>query len=73
MPKRKEAFDEEVSEEVNPNDPEARKIREDAVDYADRVARGEEPWADDSEDWPENPDEVAVSPDKDAPEVPDEA
>lgn len=33
-----------MSEELNPNDPEARRIREDAVAYADRVANGEEPW-----------------------------
>lgn len=37
-------------DEVNPNDPEARKIREDAVAYADRVAAGEEPWKDGGED-----------------------
>lgn len=44
-------------DEVNPNDPEARKIREDAVAYADRVAAGEEPWKDgeagDGNDVPE--------------------
>jgi hypothetical protein len=29
------------------SDDEARKIREDAVEYADRVAAGEEPWRED--------------------------
>ena len=43
MPKKTEELNDE---EYNPNDPEARRIREDAVAYAERVANGEEPWKD---------------------------
>lgn len=35
--------------ELNPNDPAVREARERAVDYADRVAAGEEPWLDGDE------------------------
>lgn len=37
-------------EERNANDAEARKIREDAIAYAERVAAGEEPWNDQEAD-----------------------
>lgn len=33
-------------EEVNPNDAAVREAREKALDYADRVNAGEEPWLD---------------------------
>ncbi len=35
-----------MGEEVNSNDPQAREIREKAVDYAERVQAGDEPWKD---------------------------
>ncbi len=35
-----------MTDEINANDPKAREIREKAVEYADRVANGEEPWND---------------------------
>ena len=35
-----------MSDDINPNDAKAREIREKAVDYAERVANGEEPWND---------------------------
>lgn len=40
------------NEEVNENDAEARRIREEAVEYADRVVAGEEPWRENPE-WQE--------------------
>lgn len=70
------------TQEVNERDAEARKIREDAIAYADRVAAGEEPWKDeeadvdeDEEAAPDNPAVVAPrnddvgETDSDAPEV----
>jgi hypothetical protein len=41
--------DDERTEELNENDAEARRIREEAVEYADRVQAGEEPWREDPE------------------------
>ena len=41
------AEDKEVAvdeQEMHPNDPEVRDLREKAIEYADRVAAGEEPW-----------------------------
>lgn len=40
---------EETVEEVNENDPSARKIREDAIAYAEAVQNGEEPWNTDAD------------------------
>lgn len=48
------------TQELNPNDPEARAIREAAMERAERVTAGEEPWTeegDGSEDVPEPVDE----------------
>jgi len=35
-----------MADEINENDPKAREIREKAVEYAERVQNGEEPWLD---------------------------
>lgn len=46
----KERQNEEVAvdeQEANPNDPQARDIRDRAINYADRVMAGERPWEDD--------------------------
>jgi hypothetical protein len=70
----------EESGELNPNDPQAREIRERAVEYADKVAAGEEPWKDidpNAEPADSGYDDVDEPSDDDveepAPEVPDEA
>jgi hypothetical protein len=47
MPKKE--INEEVAvdeQEMNPNDPHAREVRERAIEYADRVMAGEAPWED---------------------------
>lgn len=51
-PKKEDFNPDEVAlneTEVNPNDPAARKIREDAVAYAEAVSNGEEPWNEDAD------------------------
>ncbi len=49
MVNKKTTEEEEVAvdeQEMNPNDPEARAVRERAIQYADRVMAGERPWED---------------------------
>lgn len=39
-----------MTDELNPNDPAVREARERAVEYADRILAGEEPWKDNEGD-----------------------
>lgn len=72
-------YNSEETGEVNPNDPAVREAREKAVEYADRVLAGEEPWTEaggdgeaaDSgfDDIPEPKDDDVGETDSPAPEV----
>jgi len=65
-----DATSESYINEINERDAEARKIREDAIEYAEKVSRGEEPWKDEEADVNDTPEEEETAPDFTAVEEP---